>query len=438
MAEAPESPLSLGEPAFRPREKPSSLGPSDTYRFMRLMVGVFLIVTLDLTNYLDKGSAARYLVLIVPFGGMFFIRFRTRTSLIRRPLAGDWVLAVLLTFGLLGSVYGRLHLHTVSTALPIFVPMPMAFLYLLTVESPTESEVRKILRAIALVGLLYVVLNAVANSGLAPSLGASRSFRNAKSMYIGLGFTATLMTGRRGRVLLFAVLTGYVFKTYPSATAAMVAMTTLVTLFLTRPSGTSARFYIGGFVVLVVLIVGLFNFSRSVQLANDYFASVGKRNNTNTRLALWKAGIVKFEQSPLFGDAFTGETTVSVSRRSGGGAPFKNPYNDDYILFAASGGLFSLLLLLWWIASTEVIALRRYRGFMGAGQPQHAMLMRALLVGFNAWLTAAAFNPLFQGVARSVTLFALYGLMMSLGRPSPAEAEPAPQRVPAETALRPT
>jgi hypothetical protein len=50
------------------------------------------------------------------------------------------------------------------------------------------------------------------------------------------------------------------------------------------------------------------------------------------------------------------------------------------------------------------------------------MLMKVLLVGFNAWLTAAMFNPLFQGMARSVTLFAIYGLMMALGEPGAPES----------------
>ncbi|MEO8292233.1 MAG: O-antigen ligase family protein [Actinomycetota bacterium] len=398
---------------------------SDGYWLMRILTLVLLAVTLDVTNYLDTGSAARYLILVLPVGGTMLLRLRTPSTLIRRPTAADRVLLLLMTVGLLGSVYGRLELGTGSTALPVFVPMLVAFLYLFTLETPTEGQVRKILFAIAAIGLLYVALNALANSGYAPLLRESRSFRNSKVLYVALGFMAILMAKQRSRLFVFACLAVYVFLSYPSATAAMVSLTTLITMFVTRRGGSSRRVWIVAIMAAIALVIALFNFNRSIQVADDYFLTVGKQNNTNTRLALWTAGIRKFESSPFIGDVFSGETTVLVARQAGGGAPFKNPYNNDYVLFAASGGVVGLGLLVLWIILAERSALRRYRGFVRAAQPYHAALMRALLVGFNAWLTAAAFNPLFQGLARSVTLAALYGLMMALGEPGPV-AGPAP------------
>ena len=393
--------------------------PTETYRFMRVLLVVMVIVTLDFTKFLDKGNALRYLILVVPFGEALLIRARSRTWLVRRASFGDKILLVLLLFGGVGSVCGRLFLHTSSTALPIFIPMAMAFLYLLTLEQPTEDETRKILQAIAAIGLLYVLLNALANAGLAPTLKASRSYRNADVMYIALGFAA-LMFGRwRAPLVVLSLLAVFVFVTYPSATAAMVMLVTLVTIFATRPRGSRARFYVTGITVLLVLVVALFGFGKTIQLAGDYFSAVGKQNNTNARLALWEAGIEKFTQSPLFGDAFSGETSITVYRQAGQRAPFHNPYNDDYILFLASGGVFGFLLLTSWIAWVEVTAYRRYRSFLATGDRCHAALTRALLVGFNAWLTAAAFNPLFSGTGRSMSLFAMYGLMMVMGRPSP-------------------
>jgi O-antigen ligase len=195
-------------------------------------------------------------------------------------------------------------------------------------------------------------------------------------------------------------------------------LSTIVTFFATRPQGTKARFYAAGIVVLLLIVVALFNFSRTIKLADDYFSAVGKKNNNTARLALWEAGMQNFAASPFIGDAFSGETTVTVYRLVGGGAPFHNPYNNEYVLFLASGGAFGFLLLIAWIVWLERTAMRRYRGFIASGQVQHAALTRVLLVAFNAWLTAAAFNPLFSGVGRSVTLFSLYGLMMALGRPA--------------------
>lgn len=394
----------------------------DGYRLMRIFTAILLLVTLDVANYLDTGSAVRYLILLVPLGGIVFLRLRRPTSYVRRPTAADRVLFVLMMIGLLGSIYGRLQLKTGSTALPVFVPMLIAFLYLFTLEDPNEAEVRKILLAVAGIGLLYVALNALANSGHASFLQESRSFRNSKVLYIALGFTAILVTKQRFRLFVFVCLAFYVFVSYPSATSAMVSLSTLVTLFVTRREGSSTRGWFVAIGAMSIVVVAILNFSSSVRLADDYFLNVGKQNNTNTRLALWTAGLQKFQRSPIIGDVFTGETTVLVARRAGGGAPFKNPYNNDYILFAASGGVVGFGLLLAWIALTERSAIRRYRGFVKAGSSAHAMLMKVLLVGFNAWLTAAMFNPLFQGMARSVTLFAIYGLMMALGEPGAPES----------------
>ena len=412
------APLSLsGERVRAGRLRSQRHRPTDSYRFMRVLVVVLFIVTLDFTKVLDKGGASRYLLLLIPFGGAFLIKMLSPTLLARRPSFADKVLFVLMLFGGIGSIVGRVVLHTSSTALPIFTPMLVAFLYLLTVEDPTDEEVRKILIAIAAVGFLYVLLNAVANTGVIPTLKESRSYRNAEVMFIALGFAAMVITRRRMLLLVFVALAGFVFVTYPSGTSLLVTVVTLMTFFITRPHGTNVRFYVVGVIGLCLLVLALFHFSSTVGLATDYFSGVAKRDNTNTRIALWRAGLDKFARSPFVGDAFSGETTVLVFRQSGGRAPFHNPYNDDYILFASSGGVVALSLLLAWIAWIEITALRRYRGFVASGQSSHAGLIRALLVGFNGWLTAAAFNPLFQGLGRSVTLFCFYGLMMCLGRP---------------------
>lgn len=404
--------------AGRDRREPPRAIPTDSYLFMRVLLVGFVIITLDFTKFLDKGNAARYLILAVPFCGALAIRFRSRMGLIRKASFADKVLLVLMLFGGIGSIYGRIHLHTSTSALPIFLPMVIAFLYLLTLEDPTEEEVRKILFAVGAIGLLYVFLNAVANSGISPSLKASRTYRNAEFMYVAMGFAALVAAKRWARVIVLSLLTVVVLVTYPSATSALVVLITFVTLLATRPQGTRARFYVAAITVLLLIVIALFNSSRTIKLADDYFSVVGKKNNSTARLALWQAGMQKFAASPLIGDAFSGETTVTVFRQIGGGAPFHNPYNNDYVLFLASGGALGFLLLVGWIVWIERMTIHRYRGFVASGQPQHAALMRVLLVAFNAWLTAAAFNPLFTGMGRSVTLFSLYGLMMALGRPA--------------------
>lgn len=411
---------------------------SDSYVLSKTLVALLLLATVDVTNFLDRGStsggsAARYLVLLIPFGSIFLIRLQRPSPLVRQPALADWILLWLMLFGLIGSLYGRLYLDTGSSALPIFVPMAMGFVYLATLHELSEDEAWHLQRAIAFVCLIYAALMVLAASGAVPLLQANRNYRNSMSMFAALGFASILLTRQWSRLVAFLLLLSLAFLFYPSATLMLVAFATLVTFFVTRPRGSNTRAYLVGILLVSVLVAGLLNFNRSIQLADDYFLAVGKTNTTNTRLALWAAGIEKFETSPLVGDAFSGETTAEVARRiTGGGAHLDAPYHNDYVLFLASGGLLGFGLLIGWFVVTEVTILQRYRGFLAAGQEKRARFLRALLAGYNAWFVAAAFNPLFSGASRTMTLFSFYGLMMCAGRPP----RPSPQiNPPAQPAL---
>jgi hypothetical protein len=68
----------------------------------------------------------------------------------------------------------------------------------------------------------------------------------------------------------------------------------------------------------------------------------------------------------------------------------------------------------------EVTIIRRYRGFVRSGQIDKANVLRVILVCLNAFLVAMAFNPVLPGATRSATIFGLYAIAMSLGRPAPA------------------
>ncbi len=125
-----------------------------------------LLVAVDVKDFWDKsGSTARYGLLIVPIGAALLIRLRYRGTLLRRWSAPDRILFVLMGYGLAGSIYGKAFGKVSSGALPVFVPMLVAFTYLLTIWSPTEEEAARLLRGLAVVGLLYSFFNAIANAG---------------------------------------------------------------------------------------------------------------------------------------------------------------------------------------------------------------------------------------------------------------------------------
>jgi O-antigen ligase len=426
VARIESSVIGLERPFLR-REDVEAVPHSDSYRYARALLLILLAVTLDTTNFLDRGTSARYLLILIPFMAVVFIRLGRRSTVIRTSTAGDRILFLLLLYSLFGSVFGKVVLGTQESALAISLPMTTAFLYLAMTEPPSEAEARSILKLLAAVGFLYVLLNAAANSGIAPSLESSLQYRNSDVIYVALAFGAAINAKQRMRLAILAVLGTIIFLGYPSGTTAFVGLATVVTLYMTRPKASARRPYRIVMILLAALTVAVFNFHSSVNLINRYFSVVHKQNNTPGRIALWYQGLDNFKLSPFFGSAFTGPTTVFTIRRSGLGAPIQAPLHNDYILFLVEGGALGFLLLVGWGAVTEVSALRRYRAFVEAGDHQRAALLRTLLVGFNGYFCAAMFNPLFYGASRSATLFVLYSIMMLLGDPREAGAQaPSP------------
>jgi O-antigen ligase len=164
----------------------------------------------------------------------------------------------------------------------------------------------------------------------------------------------------------------------------------------------------------------LLNFSKGITLTSDYFALVGKNNADSTRLQAWTDGIRRFEESPLIGNVFS-EPGVTTVIRPGGRGEFQIPFHNDYVYFLASGGVMGIGLLVAWIVATEVIVLRRYGDLLANHQIGRSALLRALLVGFNAFFVTSAFNPSLMGMSRSAGIFGVYALMMALWPPRPAQ-----------------
>jgi hypothetical protein len=57
-------------------------------------------------------------------------------------------------------------------------------------------RLRKVLRALAMIGLLYTLMNALANSGLATSIIAAKVYRNSQVFFIFMGIAAAISAKR--------------------------------------------------------------------------------------------------------------------------------------------------------------------------------------------------------------------------------------------------
>lgn len=368
---------------------------------------------LDAWNYLDRGGWPRYLILLIPLGSIVLVRLRNPSPFIRRSSGPDRILLVLLVIGLLGTIYGIFVRGTPQTALPIFAPMLIAFLYLGCLEEPTGQEARALLRGVEWLGVLYIALGAVVNWGLVPGLIEYRQFRNASLLFVALGLAAAVTQQHWGRAMLILGLWAVVFAAYPSGTSALVLLTVALTLLMVPLRPSRVRPYLLGGAAAAAVFIVLLNFNAWVQLTNDYFSLVGKSNNNSTRIAVWTVGIDRFEASPVYGEFFSGPT-VTTAVREGGRTEFQIPYHSDYVHFLANGGILGLGLLIAWIVATELLIFRRYMALIEAGEGSKARLLRTLLVGYNAFFVTAAFNPTIMGVSRSASIFSIYALMMIL------------------------
>jgi hypothetical protein len=386
---------------------------SDSYLFGRGLLLVLFATALDVWNYLDRGGWPRYLILLIPLGSIVLLRLRRPSPFIQRPNRADRILFVLLLIGLTGTIYGILVRGTPQTALPIFAPMLIAFLYMGCLEEPTGQEARTLLRGVEWLGILYIALGAVVSWGLIPGLIEYRQFRNASLLFVALGFAAAATQRHWGRAILILALWAIVFAAYPSGTSALVLLTVASTLLMVPLRPSRIRPYLFGAAAAAAVFIVLLNFNAWVQLTNDYFSLVGKSNNNSTRLAVWTVGMDRFEASPIYGELFSGPT-VTTAVREGGRTEFQIPYHSDYIQFLANGGLLGFGLLIAWIIATELVAMRRSMTLIDRGERSKANLLRTLLVGYNAFFVTAAFNPTIMGVSRSASIFSIYSMMMIL------------------------
>jgi hypothetical protein len=401
------------------RTEPRERARNDAYPLVKAYLLVILAAVVDVSNFLDRGNFVRYLLLLVPIGTLVVVRMRFPSMFVRTPTASDVVLSLVWVFGLIGAVYGAVFGGVHATMLPVFLPMSIAFLYLGTLDPLSEDELMSTLRALAIIGSLYICLNALVNAHLVPGLD-DKQYRNASLLFMALGISGTVVLRWWRWLAVLVLLETFVFITYPSGTTVLVMCAIVVTFAMTapRPYARIRPYVIGGASVVAILVL-LVNFSAGVSVTSDYFSLVGKNNADSVRVQAWTQGVNQFTQSPLYGNGFT-DAVGAVVVHPGGRGEFQIPFHNDYVLFLAKGGLLGLGLLLAWILATEVTVLRRYVTLVAQERYRRAALLRVLLVGYNVFFVTSAFNPSILGMSRAASLFAVYALMMlvsSDGRP---------------------
>jgi hypothetical protein len=431
------APVGASAPASRRARAAEVVRRTDAFVIYGGIMLLMLITTLDVGDFFDRPSGiGRYTILILPFGAALWVRARKPSWVIQRPVLGHALVGLLVFLGVGGSVFGMAFRNTSQAPFNVFVPMGVGLILLLAADGPTDREVGRTLHLLGLIGLLYVFMNFLVNThiltGITSHLGPLGSprlqevlattlkYRNASAAVVALAFACAIVERRWRRLALLIVLYAGIFAGYPSATQVLIACGTVLTLLLTSRKASSLRTLVTASLVVLIAAAALLNLNAVLRITSSYFAEVGKVDANNGRLDLAAAGLDEFKQSPIVGQVFT---TQAVAERLRDGKTL--PFHDDFVLFLAEGGILGIGLLFSWMVYTEITLLRRYREFMSAGNLERARLTRVLLVMLNAFFIAIPFNPVMEGVTRTATLFGVWAIAMSLGRPErgPSELE---------------
>ena len=143
-----------------------------------------------------------------------------------------------------------------------------------------------------------------------------------------------------------------------------------MSFFVTKPAGSPLRPYVAAAAAIAVLVLAVINFTQTAGLASAYFEAVDKKNNNNARIALYSNGVAAVPGRPSSGRASPGTSPRPSSGATGWARRSRRRSTTTTSWSAAVGGALGLLLLLLWVAATEVNALRRYRGFLAAGETE--------------------------------------------------------------------
>ena len=297
---------------------------TDTYVLWRAYLLIMLAASFDVYDWLDRsvqGGSNRYLIIAVPLVAAVWIRLRQPGFFVRRPMPSDIVLFALFIFGLGGSLIGVAFLGTVENARPVFLPMMVAFLYLLTIDDPTDREVSTTLNWLSWIATAYTAMNAIVNLQLLPGLLLFKQYRNASVSMVALAVATAVVLGNRRRLALVLALAAVIFVTYPSATSVLVGASVVLTFYITGKRSSGLRTIVVVVSVVTVSVLALANFDRGVELADQYFAVVDKTNANSGRLDLWSEGLERWREAPIFGNGFAGEVTA-VRERDERSLPF--------------------------------------------------------------------------------------------------------------------
>lgn len=315
--------------------------------------------------------------------------------------------SVLLIYGAVGVVYGRLFLDAEQGALPIV--LPLAIVVVGGTVGAIDERVTRLACAVFSVAAAVFALMCVI-SRLDGNLLPLPVFNHEKAFLVILGVACALAVRSRLLTLISSAAALSVFLAYPAATyvlAALVAATTYAASLLRWSRAARVSVAVG---VGAALLYATLNVDRLIALTSVYFKAVGKTDNGSTRLDLYRLALDRIFEAPLFSEFFTGKVTV-VTTLSGRPNTVL-PVHNDYLSIALGGGIVATTLLVALVLVANGVALRALK--VSPRRSYNTSAVVALQGGLNASAAVAFANPVFMNPGSSTVVYALLLALVSL------------------------
>jgi O-antigen ligase len=365
-----------------------------------------------------RGGATRYVILIAFLAPLVLYLDFDRRRLLRSPGPAHLLLAALFTYGILGTIVGKLFVGTATSFLPVFVPMSVALLAVVVPTGPSRGQARALLMAVAAAALLYLAMHMVSITPLGSGF-ARYTYHHEKSFYIPAALASTWYLARwyplwRIGVVGAALMSIVVVADNPAATYVAVVVAMLGTAILCSRRITPAFGAALCGVVLVLAGTLYVNIDVATEVASDYFAAVGKTDNTPMRRLVVDEALQRISQDPLYAEHFAGE--LAIGARFSGRYTYV-PAHNDYLQLTTGGGIIALLLFGGWAVAVNYDALRRLHALRALDRQEEAALLRVLLAVLNTMLVTAAINPIITQVHLGTIMFGVAAVLWTLDEP---------------------
>jgi hypothetical protein len=369
-----------------------------------------LILGLTLT-VVDAEAVSKSLAYVIILLVIAFRFFGERSRGTQGHIWADLPLVLLLAWGTVGTLLGRIIFGQGDNALPFFVAMLLALIHIYRPLELTEEKTRRLSNLLVAAAALYSAIALFANL---EQVSWVQDFIHTRSYLLILGLAGAALLRRWW---LFAVLmagTMFIFFAYPALTYVVVLAggTLILVIMRARRPAAVVIAAVGIAATLGIMSAG----SAGVDVATasaGYFAQVGKLDNTRARDELILLGEQRISQSPVLGSGFIDD--LSVSPPPGFVDPYTVvPVHNDYIQFAIGGGLIGGGLLACFLGLLVARGIRVARACRAQGRQASSQLATMLTATILAMGLIAFFNPILIDLQNALCLAIFCDILVSI------------------------